>query len=200
MPEQLVDVVQVHVVMVHLVVALGITTDIAIGVHLCAPAFLGSCQIHLRILRGMMDGRFNTRHLTFGIGIEMTALTVVPPQHIAHIGSTPASQRHAPTDAAMKPRRSVPVAISSKNQRTTQCIDIRIGGTELDTARHLAKKRLGLLIGLTTRLGIDNGDLIHIDLEIGSHPSAESSLYGLQRFACGFQTTWLFDSDIAITV
>ena len=50
MPEQLIDVVQVHVVVVHLVVALRITTDIAITIHLRPPSFLSPCEVEYRIL------------------------------------------------------------------------------------------------------------------------------------------------------
>ena len=82
-PQQFVDVVQVHVVMVHLVVALWITTNIAIGIHLRAPSLLSSGQILCRILRGMGNHRLDARHLTLGVGIEMTDSPVVPSEHIA---------------------------------------------------------------------------------------------------------------------
>ena len=39
-PQQLVDVVEVHIIMVHLVVTVRIAADIAIRVHLRMPAFL----------------------------------------------------------------------------------------------------------------------------------------------------------------
>ena len=49
-PEQLVDIVQVHVVVVHLVIALGIAADIAVRVHLRPPLLLRPSKIHRRIL------------------------------------------------------------------------------------------------------------------------------------------------------
>ena len=49
-PHQFVDVVQIHVVVVHLVVAVGIAADITIAVHLRTPFLLCPCQVQDRIL------------------------------------------------------------------------------------------------------------------------------------------------------
>ena len=46
MPKQLVDVVEVHVVVVHLVVSVGISADISRGVHLRSPFLLCTCHVH----------------------------------------------------------------------------------------------------------------------------------------------------------
>ena len=126
MPKQLVHIIEVHVIMVHLIIALRITTDITIRIHLCAPFFLGTRHIHLRVLRRMRNRRFYIGHLTLGIGIEMAQLTLIPPQYIPHIGSTPSGQRHTPSYTAMQPCLSVPVAICSKTKSASQCINIRI--------------------------------------------------------------------------
>ena len=134
MPKQLVHIIEVHVVMVHLIIALRITTDITIRIHLGAPFLLGTRHIHLRVLRRMRNRRFYIGHLTLGIGIEMAQLTLIPPQHITHIGSTPTGQRHTPAYTAMQPGLSVPIAIGSKGQGTSQCINIRIWCIELDSA------------------------------------------------------------------
>ena len=100
-PEQLVDIVQVHIVVVHLVVAFRIATDIAVGVHLRTPFLLGTGEVHLGILRRVGDGRLDFRHLTLGVGIEMTDGTVGPAEDITEITRTPACQGHTPTDAAV---------------------------------------------------------------------------------------------------
>ena len=50
MPEQLIDIIQVHVIMMHLVIPFRITTDIAIRIHLRTPFLFRTGQIHLRIL------------------------------------------------------------------------------------------------------------------------------------------------------
>ena len=44
-PQQLVDVVQVHIVMVHLIITLWISTDVTIAVHLRAPTLLGTRHV-----------------------------------------------------------------------------------------------------------------------------------------------------------
>ena len=134
MPEQLIHIVEVHVVMVHLIITLRITTDIAIRIHLGAPFLLSTRHIHLGILRGMRNSGFYIGHLTLGIGIEMAQLTLIPSQYITHIGSTPTGQRHAPAYTAMQPGLSVPIAIGSKGQGTSQCINIRVWCIELDSA------------------------------------------------------------------
>ena len=100
----------------HLIVALGVATDVAVGVHLRAPPLLGPGEVQRGVLRGVRNGGRDIGHLTLGIGIEVGALTVVPPQHIAHIGRAPTGQRHTPAHTAVEPRLTVPVAIGSKSQ------------------------------------------------------------------------------------
>ena len=71
MPKQFIDIIQIHIVVMHLIVTLRITANIPIGIHLRTPFLLGTCQIHLGVLRRMGNYRFYVRHLTLGIGIEM---------------------------------------------------------------------------------------------------------------------------------
>ena len=78
MPEKLVHIVEVHVIMVHLIVALGIAADVTIAVHLCTPLLLSPSEIHLRVVVGMRQHRLHIRHLTLGIGIEMSARPILP--------------------------------------------------------------------------------------------------------------------------
>ena len=89
-PEQLVHIVQVHVVVVHLVVALRITADVAVAVHLRAPLLLSPGHVHLRVLRRMGNRGGHIGHLTLRVGIEVAHGTVVPSQHVACVGRTPA--------------------------------------------------------------------------------------------------------------
>ncbi len=137
-PQQLVDVVQVHVVVVHLVVALGVAADIAVGVHLRAPLLFSARQVHLRILRGMWNGGRHLRHLALGVGIEVADGSVLPAQHIAQIACAPACQRHAPADAAVEPRLSVPVAVGSQHEGSAEGVDIGVGGIKLDAGSQIA--------------------------------------------------------------
>ena len=114
-PQQFVDVVQVHVVVVHLVVAVRVAADIAVAVHLRSPLLLRPCQVHRCILRRMRNRWRNIGHLTGGICVEMAAGAVVPSQHIGQISGTPASQRHSPSHGPMKPGLSVPYSIGSRH-------------------------------------------------------------------------------------
>ena len=82
MPEQLINIIQVHIIVMHLVVTFRITADISIGIHLCTPFFLGTRQIHHGILRRMGYHWFNIRHLTLGVGIEMRNSPFMPAQYI----------------------------------------------------------------------------------------------------------------------
>ena len=44
-PQQLVDIVQVHIVMVHLIITFRVSADVAIAVHLRAPTLLGTRHV-----------------------------------------------------------------------------------------------------------------------------------------------------------
>ena len=119
MPQQLVNVVEVHIVVMHLVVTVRIATDIAVRIHLRMPAFLRTCHLLLGILCRMRNVSRHILHLTLGVCIEMGLGTVIPTQHITQIACTPTSQRHTPANTAMQPRFSVPIAISRHHQGTT---------------------------------------------------------------------------------
>ena len=101
MPEQLIDIVQVHIVVVHLVVTFRITADIAVAVHLGTPLLFGTGEVHLRVLRGVGDCWLDFGHLTLGVSVEMADSALVPSQDVAQITGTPACQRHTPPDAAV---------------------------------------------------------------------------------------------------
>ena len=130
MPKQLVDIVQVHIIVVHLVIAFRIATDIAVRVHLCAPLFSGTSQVLFLVLCRMNLCGGHLSDLTLGISIKMTPGPVSPAQHVAQITSTPACQRHAPANATVQPGFSIPVAVSSHHQGTTQRINVRIGSVK----------------------------------------------------------------------
>ena len=81
-PEQLIDIVQVHVVVVHLVVAVRVSADIPLRVHLRAPFLQGPCHRLVGILRGVRHGGSHVGHLPLRIGREMAACPLGPSHHI----------------------------------------------------------------------------------------------------------------------
>ena len=112
MPKQFIHIVEIHVIVVHLVVAVGITTDIPIGIHLRAPFLFRTGKIIGFVLRRMrIDGRY-IRYLTLGIGIEVGNGTVVPSQRICYVCGSPSCQWHSPTDTTVQPRFAIPQTIS----------------------------------------------------------------------------------------
>ena len=129
-PQQFVDIVQVHVIVVHDVTTVGIAADIAIGVHLRAPGLGGTSQSLFRILRRMRNHRLHIRHLTVGIGREMRDGTVGHTEHIAEEACPPPIECHAPDDSAMQPHLSIPCTVGSSHQRSTKCVNIGVGGVE----------------------------------------------------------------------
>ena len=82
-PQQFVNIVQVHVVMVHLVVALRVSADVTVAIHLCAPFLFGAGQVHLGVVVGVRQSGGHVGHLTLGIGIEVGTGAVVPSQYVA---------------------------------------------------------------------------------------------------------------------
>ena len=114
-PQQFVDIVEVHVVVVHLVIAFRITADVAIRVHLCAPLLRSPGKVECGVLRGMGYRRLYIGHLALGVCIEVRDGTIVPTEYIAQIACPPSCQRHAPSNTAMQPCLSVPVAIGSQH-------------------------------------------------------------------------------------
>ena len=147
MPEQLVDIHQVHVVMVELLVVLRIAADVAIAVHRSAP-FVGATGEIVLLVHHMRTGHRNIGHLTLGIGIEMNALAVEHTQEIAHIGSTPAWQRHSPAHSAMRPHLPVPGSVCSHNHGSANRIQISIGSIEDDGRSQVGTPLLSCLITL----------------------------------------------------
>ena len=71
-PQKSVDIIEVHVVVVHHVSAVGITADISIAIHLSSPLFLGSCHIQGTVLTGMGHCGGHIPHLTTCICLKMT--------------------------------------------------------------------------------------------------------------------------------
>ena len=137
MPHQFIDVIEIHIVMVHLVITVGITADITSGIHLCAPFLQRTGAVAFRILLCSRHRDRHIRHLRFGISIEMLHRTVIPSQHISEITSTPSCQRHSPSYRSMKPCLSVPDAIRRKDEGRTESVEIRIGSDKLHSGREL---------------------------------------------------------------
>ena len=74
-PQQLIDEIEVHVIMMELMVVFGQATDISIAVHRCAPLISAPSEIVGRVHQMRQCHRY-IRHLTLGIAIEMRELTV----------------------------------------------------------------------------------------------------------------------------
>ena len=147
MPEQLVDIHQVHVVMVELLVVLRIAADVAIAVHRRAP-FVGATREIVLLVHHMRTGHRDVGHLTLGIGVEMNALAVEHTQEIAHIGCTPAWQRHSPAHSAMRPHLPVPGSVCSHDHGSAYRIQISIGSIEDDGRSQVGTPLLCSLITL----------------------------------------------------
>ena len=83
MQQQLVDVVQVHVVVVHDVFAVGIATDVAVRIHLRTPRLCLAGQQFLGVWRRIRDDRLHIGYLTVGIGIEVAHGAIRHAQQVA---------------------------------------------------------------------------------------------------------------------
>ena len=83
MPQEFVDEVEVHVVVVHDIRAVRIAADIAVGIHLRAPLFSCPREAFLGVGRRMGDGGFHVGHLAVGIGGEMALCTFGHSEYIA---------------------------------------------------------------------------------------------------------------------
>ena len=127
---QLVHVVEVHVVVVHLSVVIGVAANIPVGVHLCAPFFLCPCHVHCSVLCGVgVDGR-NIRHLALGVSVEVAFCPVVPSQHVSNVCCPPPSQRHAPAYASVQPCLAIPQPVGCCHEIRGEGVDELIGGME----------------------------------------------------------------------
>ena len=145
MPEELVDIVEVHVVMVHLIVSARVAADVSLTVHLSAPAFLSPCQPLLGVLRGRGNGRFYVDNLRCRVCIEMAAGSVVPAQDVACICRPPSCQRSAPANGSVQPRLPVPDAVGSSHEGSSEGVEKAVGSIENDA---LGKSFLSLGCGL----------------------------------------------------
>ena len=125
-PKQLIYINQVHVVMMKLMIFLRISADIAVTIHRSTPFVSTTSQVVLLV----HEMRFGNRHisnLTLGVCIKMDTLSILHAEEIAHIGTSPAGQRHAPAHGSMLPNLAVPGTIGSHHQSSTDRIDIGIG-------------------------------------------------------------------------
>ena len=93
----------------------------------------------------------------------MAKLTIEPSGHIAHIASSPACKRGAPTDAAMKPGLSIPQTVGGSHQCRAKGIDQRIGCLETQLANQFLMEQILLLHALCTFPGIDQFEVVVID-------------------------------------
>ena len=144
MPQQFVDVVEVHVVVAHLVGLAGQFADVSVAVHLRAPFLVGASEVAQRVLRGVrVDGR-HVGHHAAGIGVEVRASAVVPPQHVAHVGPSPSRQWRAPSDASVEPCLAVPQSVGSSGEAGAQRVDIGVGG--VDAQSFVGRQPYGVLL------------------------------------------------------
>ena len=130
-PQQFVDIHQVHIVMMKLVVFLRVSADIARAVHR-SPPLVGTTRQVVFLIHQMRFRNGHIGYLTLGVCIKVSALSVWHSEEIAHIGTSPARQRHAPSHGSMLPHLSVPGTIGSHHQSSTDRIDIGIGSMETD--------------------------------------------------------------------
>ena len=131
MPKQFIYINQVHVVMMKLVVLLRISADIAVTIHRSTP-FIGTARQVVLLVHEMRFGNRHIGYLTFGVCIKMDTLSILHAEEIAHIGTSPTGQRHAPAHCSMLPNLPVPGTIGSHDQSATYRIDIGIGSMEDD--------------------------------------------------------------------
>ena len=131
MPQQFVDKHEIHVIMMKLVVLFRISADIAVTIHRSTP-FVGTARQIVLLIHEMWFGNRHIGNLTFGVCIKMNTLPILHAEEIAHISTSPAGQRHAPSHGSMLPDLPVPGTIGSHDQRSTYRIEISIGGMEDD--------------------------------------------------------------------
>ena len=118
MPQQFVDIAKIHIVVVHLIIAAGVTADISIAVLRGSPLLHRACQGEGCVLSRMGNGVRHVNDLTGCIGIKMRTYTVVPTKGIAGICRTPATEGHTPTDSAVQPDFTIPNAIGCHSKGT----------------------------------------------------------------------------------
>ena len=200
MPHQFIDVVQVHIVVMHLVVTVRITADIAVAIHLRSPFFLSPCHIQRGILRRMRNRWRHICHLTSSIGVEMTFGTVPPSQHICQIASTPSSQRRPPAYRTMKPRHSVPSTVSCCYNGRAQRIKERIGSVEHDLTTVVFNTLFGSLHKLTERWPVHILELQTIRHHLGKSPLLPCYLQTLKHFPVTFEAARLICANVSIAM
>ena len=130
-PQQFVYIHQIHVVMMKLVVLLRISAYIARAVHRRSP-LVGTTRQVIFLIHQMRFCNGHIGYLTLGVCIKVGALSVWHSKKIAHVGSSPSRQRHAPSHGSMLPHLTIPGTIGSHHQSSTDRIDIGIGGMETD--------------------------------------------------------------------
>ena len=130
MPQQFVDEVEVHVVVVHDIRAVRIAADITVGIHLRAPLFHCPRQAFLGVGRRAGDGRLHVCHLTGGIGGEMAFCAFRHSEDIAEISCSPAIELHTPYHSAVQPRLTIPRPVACCHQGAAESIYVRVGGVE----------------------------------------------------------------------
>ena len=131
-PEQLVDEIEVHVIMMHNVITVRTSADIAVAVHLRAPRLGRPCQALLRILCRMRQDRRHIGDLALRISREVGARPLRQSEHIGQIARPPSVERHAPCDGPVQPHLAVPSPVGSRHERRPERVDIRVGRIEHD--------------------------------------------------------------------
>ena len=126
MPEQFVDVAQIHVVVMHLIGSVWISADISVTVLRRTPFFFRACEVQYTILSRMWDDKRNICHLTGCIIVKMSACAVVPTETITGVCRSPARKLHSPAYCSVKPHLAIPNSISSNGQCSTNRIQIGI--------------------------------------------------------------------------
>ena len=131
MPKKSVNIVEIHVIVVHHIGAVGITANITVAVHLRSPTFLGSCHILCTVLTGMGQCGWDILNLTTGVCLEMTVGAVGKSYGISNIAAPPTGQGCTPTDASMLPSLTIPQSVGSRHKYATKGIEQWVGGIYL---------------------------------------------------------------------
>ena len=135
MPEQPVDVVDVHVIVVHRVVAVGVTADVPVAVHRCPPSFHGARHVQCGVLLRVWQRWRHVAHLALGVCCEVPVGAVGPSDGISDIASAPSGKRRAPSYASVLPCVAVPQSVGGSHEDGAEDVEDGVGRVELDS-RH----------------------------------------------------------------
>ncbi len=136
-PQQRVDIDEVHVVVVDLLRVVGVAGNVARCEHGVARLLGGAGEVLLRVEHGDALVHFHVDKLRGRITGKVSVLPVVPSEHVARIAGTPTGQRHTPADGSVLPHAAllVPDAVGGGGDDIFERVDERVGRLEF-VVRH----------------------------------------------------------------